>query len=1117
VNLRSFRPVAICLTALAAVCGMGSLSGPVGAQQTYRNIVNQRFHTVSNGPQSVVVVDVADPNDREGVNRAVTQQMAAVNKARLPALQREIAFLRRHGRLKPNQRIPLVDMVFLRQNGRLVLPQKRGVTRGGGVNSLTFSINQDTTTNYSFNPATQLTVINGLGSLIGAISNDYYNPNNNTGLLGPPAWSGTVTVLNKDDNPTLNSGILGVTVVINGGTTPSATIDLPGDSGLFTDLGPDEVLGMAQAMAQAWHGPLAIGYDAWEKGMARAIAVKAALDLSGSQLTGPIDPYSSFYYTPYYDVENQPSLGNNKFVPTGWTEQPLNGIGGMLAPRLAASGTAWLKVFIEDNAFFQKFNTNYYNAYALDPTVALDTSRLQALAKASVQVKNGQTTVEGQLFDQWFQQQYVFDTSVIPGPKLYVNVVPTPPTASTSDDGVALAFLYYQTDSSGNETPLGGTANPVYLTYDSTARLTLPGGDPQVIINNGQGDTGPLFTGSGNAQRLIIDVPVDNNYQRIYYPTFEATTTNSSGLVYNTFYGVMVGSNAGTLTFKAVGSQNLNGVTTQVTQGAFGVASSVFPANSLTQVQVTYQSSTANAQPVSYQRNVYVRQDTSALAGVQSLFVFTAPAATETLPPQTFQPGFQLISMPIQPLNPDLAAVFGTAKNATLLAQYRQNAPGDQYLRYPSLPLYQPGYGLWTNFAGALNNVSITGVGTDAQDTVEVSLQYGWNMIGNPFNTNIDITRDTTAALTGGGITIQYLNGDTLTWADAVNAGWVSAGIWGYDSTIIGNANSGSQTYLDISNLNTSTSQFTANLLQPWKGYWVLVPVTEGVTLTYVNPNTPISRAAAVKKSVRRSTRTVGTSDRGAWKLPLTLTDEQGRMAAATLGQSSRGADSYISSLDGAMPPAFGGKAAFGVRFPHPEWNSNFGTTDYLTDIRKSNTSSTWNVTVDLPQGQKSYTLAWGATARLPRGTRLTLTDMTTKATQLMNATTQYAFTPAQGETSRNFQISVQPNGLSRIAITNLRVDAPMMRGGRAAVSATISYEATGVAQASIQIRGATGRVVRRLDTGRAITAGVNQAVWDFRDDRGVALSGGTYIIEITAATPEGQQTRAISTYTVIR
>jgi hypothetical protein len=1114
VNLRLPRPVAICLAALAVACGLEPCSRPALAQQPYRNIVNQRFHTVSNGPQSVIVVDVADPNDEAGVRRAVSQQMATVNKARMPALQREMAFLRKYRKIKPNQHMTLVDTVFLRQNGRLVVPPpaaKKEITRGPDPgNTLTYVISEGTGEN-QFNPVTAGQDIQNLTALYTALNTEF------TTLLGPPLYTGTVTFLDEDDNPDLNSGIIGVTVVVNG---TNVSIHLPLDA--FNGLNQDEVLGVAQAMAQAWHGPLAIGYDAWEKGMARAIAMIATrtLSMSAAFQSFGIDPYNSFYYTPYYDLENQPSLGNNTFLPPTQSAQDLSGLGGMIAPRLATSGSAWLKCYIENPNFFQTFNSLYYDADTADPTVALNTTTLESLAG---QAAGG--SVEGQTFPVWFEQQYVFDTSVIPGPKLYVNVVPTPPSTTSTDDGVALALLYYQTTATGDETDLGGTAYPLYLSYDSTAQLSI--GDPSVTILNGQGDTGPLFDGIGTSpERLIIDIPIDSNYQRLYYPALESTSGSGGSLVYNDFYGVVVGSDTGNLTSTWNGG-GITPFTTPVSDGAFGgVGGSTIPSNLFTKASFSYQPASGGS-PVLFQRNVYERKESATLQGVQNIFVFNVPAGLTTLT-NTFQAGYVMISLPIQPVNPDLSATFGTPKNATLLAQYRQNATtANQYLQYPSLPLYQPGYALWSNFTGAISNLQITGTGTANEQTVEVSLQWGWNMIGNPFTANLDVTNDETTGFTGGGILITpnggANQGTSETFAQAITNGDMATGIFGYDSFIVGSTLGGSDTYVDITNLpNPNTTQFTLNQLETWKGYWVLVTNTSGVTLTYVNPS-PTTRAAVgtTKKAVQKSTTkaatsNVATSNVGTWKLPLMLQDDQGHTAYATMGQASRGADSYVAALDAATPPAFSPKAAFGVRFPHPEWGTNAGTTNYLTDIRKSNADATWDVTVDLPQGQKTYSLAWGATATLPRGTSLTLTDKATGATQLMNTTTRYAFTPNQGETSRNFQIAVVPRGLSNLAISDLRVTSPQVRG-RAATSATISYEMVGVADASIQILGGTGRSVRHLLTGRAATTGINQAVWDLRDDKGVSVSAGTYIIEVQAVTSDGRQTRAVYTYLLTR
>ena len=66
-------------------------------------------------------------------------------------------------------------------------------------------------------------------------------------------------------------------------------------------------------LIHAFHGPLTFQYDAWEQGFARAAATIIARDPA----LGFSDPTANSLYTllPYYDLLNQPALGNNTFFP----------------------------------------------------------------------------------------------------------------------------------------------------------------------------------------------------------------------------------------------------------------------------------------------------------------------------------------------------------------------------------------------------------------------------------------------------------------------------------------------------------------------------------------------------------------------------------------------------------------------------------------------------------------------------------------------------------------------------------------------------------------------------------------------------------------------------------
>ena len=108
----------------------------------YQNISNQRFRTISNGPQSALIVGVPNLADVVAVRKAAHAQFAAQLKAQQSSLQQEVKFLRQHKLIRPNQNLVLSTAAIARSNGRLAL---RSVTRGRAGNDITFTFPTDTT------------------------------------------------------------------------------------------------------------------------------------------------------------------------------------------------------------------------------------------------------------------------------------------------------------------------------------------------------------------------------------------------------------------------------------------------------------------------------------------------------------------------------------------------------------------------------------------------------------------------------------------------------------------------------------------------------------------------------------------------------------------------------------------------------------------------------------------------------------------------------------------------------------------------------------------------------------------------------------------------------------
>ncbi len=1063
--ISNFRRLISGALLLSAAATLVLLPGMASSQAVYRNIVNQKFRTVGNGPQSALIVDVAGDSDAVAVNEAVAKSYAAMRKSRDPIMLRELAAMRKNHEIKPGRQLDVVDFAIIRRDGKLAPAPPR--TRAGN-SGLTFSFPTDGAANsWSVAKAAQLSgLVNGLIPELSTV-------------LGRPAWTGNVKVLNKDPFLGTVNEIFGALFVMD---TASSTYQIWFPS--FTD-SQTEFLAMAQTMAQAWHGPDMIGYDAWEKGMARAVAIIAAQDLkSYPGLSGTtIDPSNGFYYTPDYDILNQPPLGNNTFMPptkgaqTGPTINATQ-FGGMVIPRLQMSGSAWLKCYIENPSFFVNFNNAYYTAFTSDATVANDVNRLRTIAAAAL------PSIEGQPFDKWFEQQYVLDTSITVGSKLYAHTSATFPD-SVSPAGAAVFLIYYLTTSTGDEQDLNGTSQVVYWDYTFTNRFSFPTFET-VVIADGFGSVAPFFTGLGgnpaNQMRIAMDFPVNKDYVRVFFPT-ALTGTDAAP---NTFSGVLTGQDSGTIsaTFNSGGS--INTLTGTVAQGAFGIAGTVGKGFSRSTITI----SQAGTTTLTFKRNLFIDS-----GNVTPIFKFAALGTSSTVM-HSFSNGTQMISLPIRPFVSDLAKAIGADPARALMAQFREdNTIGsDQYLRYPQLPAYEPGYGLWTNFAGIVSKADgITGTPYDpiSQPNVSIGLQFGWNQIGPPYNQQMNILQD---------VQFQYLGGTPAGYADAIANGWIAAGVIGY------NPNLG---YEDITN-PTDITVFPTNQLLPWTGYWIRTAVTEGVTMTFLSTQ---SRAARPTRAT-----TVAKPSAGSWRLPIQLIDSSGKQSTANVGQSSRASDTFKLGIDVSAPPEAPGAGILSLRLPakqgDPVTRGAPGT--LITDIRPGNGKVQWDMAATLPAGKQSFTISWGNTALLPHGTRLTLVDVTTGTHHTMNAASAYTFQSGANETTRLFQIISEPKSIGRLRISNV-IATPAGGGGRAVTSMSISYEMSGPGQTTAEVR-LNGRVVRRLSqASRAVESGVNQLVWDMRDDQGRGVTGGTYTLTITAQTAEGEQTRSIVPINVVR
>ena len=1033
---RSTLPSGLALAALA-------LSAPALAQRSpYKNLVNTPFATISSGPQSSVILDVASGKD---IPTAVETRLKKEWQARSRSLSAGLA------KQKSRSVLPISTLVTVRQKGRIVKPP---VTRAFGDGQLTFTFE-------NFNGAS---IASGSGSTI--VLEDFLKDFINAvyprlvALYGKPAFSGEVKIRSMGF---FNTGTAtDIQRLAFGAYSPSENrIYLP----LY-----QSVDSIAHAcllnLVHAFHGPLTFQYDAWEQGFARAAATVIARDPT----LGFSDPTANSLYTllPYYDLLNQPALGNNTFFPPSQANLFIDGeitIAKMLQARMGMSGAAWLKCYIENQSFFKNFNAAYYAA--ADTQGAGLAGNVPALKTLIAGVL---PTVESLPFSEWFAQQYVLDTSVTTGPKLYAFTLPSQPSAANGEQSALVALVYYRTKTDGDEELLSGRAYATYLNSEN-ARIGLGSGSEQAQIELGEGFLTTLaFPNQGfDDGRLVADFSVGGLTARTYL------SQGISGDV----LGVMTGGLEGDVAINqtTVGSPVVtrDKAGTVVRKG-FGLTVGV-QTDELAKTQIRV---TSGPTIQSFARNTgdginyVVLRPVGAGGGVTS--------ASHLFPVASLN----LVSFPLRPLEPTVEGALGRSATEFLLAGwdpitrvYAAVAPNT-----PSIGLLEPAKGYFLKFmatpGGPLTtNISITGIAPATDVDYSVHLAYGWNLIGTPFSQNLDITQTL----------VKYLENDAIAFSAATG-------------TDANNAPFGSLIADSVWSLNPDTGGYTSTnaLSSDWRGYWIRVYAPQGVTLLIPGPDTP-GRAVATRAL------TPTTSRKPEWAVQLRATQGK-RTSEIALGAATGATRSFDPRWDVEAPP----DVVPGVSLALNSEGATAGGR-MAADFRSSQDANrgTWPVTLSSAQAG-NVTLTWDGLASLPKTTRLTLVD-SLSGVRIPLASRSGWTVPLQAGQTRKLQVVAEAERSQLLSISNISTRAT----SRATGGIRLEYNLSADADVMAEVTTLMGRSVRRLSVGRGRATERQSVLWNGLTDSGQPLPAGSYLITLTARTDDGQSARVLRPIQLLR
>jgi WD40 repeat protein len=391
----------------------------------------------------------------------------------------------------------------------------------------------------------------------------------------------------------------------------------------------------------------------------------------------------------------------------------------------------------------------------------------------------------------------------------------------------------------------------------------------------------------------------------------------------------------------------------------------------------------------------------------------------------------------------------------------RWNATAQQYTSVSQL---QPGEGYFLKATTAiqpdLSGEAITG-------EIVLPLKPGWNFIANPTLTPIAWELD--------GVQVQR-GGERRSLREAQQAGWIDDYLWTWQPNPNDPMRGQYQLVYDAQELPGVLSA-----LEPWRAYWILAREECALVLNAGGRG-------------RAASRTPAAPFRASWMLQIEAVGAEGSSNAVWIGTVSGRA---LLANPAPAPPEGDSPVRLCLRRREGY---------FATDLRPTMRHDTrWSLEVKVaPSTQpQPITLRVSNLLRLPYGINLALVDEQSGTRRPLRTTTPLTFTaPAEGGV---FRFTIEP--VSSRAL--LRLLNPTVRGGsRAGEAFTLSVTLTAEAQLQVQIR-AGSRAVRTLGDYRARSAGLQQFLWDGRDDAGVHLPPGAYLAEITAIGTDGQIARA--------
>lgn len=398
------------------------------------------------------------------------------------------------------------------------------------------------------------------------------------------------------------------------------------------------------------------------------------------------------------------------------------------------------------------------------------------------------------------------------------------------------------------------------------------------------------------------------------------------------------------------------------------------------------------------------------------------------------------------------------ASNKLKLASY--NPLAASYVFYPNSPAntFHLGVGYFMKLA---KNVPLTRQGVAASTLgsgYDIQLLTGWNLIGHVYQFQVDL------------YACSVIFGQTTyTVQQASAAGLIGASLY-------------------TLNFNQYQQVFQ---FDPYTAYWIRAYQNVILRIPPTALRGPVNSGRAVRSAATA----------GRWQVDIQAHSASGLDATGTLGVDPDSGDVYDGN-DRAQPPRAPEGGYLEVVFPHTDWGRF--TDRYRSDVRGPKNFQRWVMEVSSSRNEEIQ-LSWPQlNASLPADVRIVLEDLANGQRRSLRNVSSYRFSGTAGGT-RQFAVEISPAG-NRPQVTS--VGYSPTRGGGGVLSYTLSAPLT----MTIEVRGPSGSLVRRLVRNESRADGTQSVAWDGRDEQGRPVPNGVYTVVVVGVSDTGEQVREVRT-----